>query len=81
MEFYPLVIVVYQHGERLLKVYVKSNLNQTRKFYFRKQTKNKTFNDSLTRLDITLDVLLVNCFVFKGVRPTNEPFGVACAAA
>jgi len=56
-------------------------LNQTKSFILEKKKKNKTFNDLLTRLDITLDVLLVNCFAFKGVRPTNEPFGVACAAA
>jgi hypothetical protein len=35
----------------------------------------------LTRLDITLDVLLGTCLIFKGVRPTNEPFDVAFAAA
>ncbi len=38
-------------------------------------------DDLLTRFDTTLDVLLGNCFVFKGVRRTNEPLGVACAAA
>ncbi len=55
-------------------------LHQTIKFIL-DQTKFHVVNDLLTRLDTTLDVLVGNCLVFKGVRPTNEPLDAACKPA
>jgi len=61
-------------------VYEYLNFDHSEKFHFLRKNKISSIGFFLTRFDATFGVVPTNCLVFNGVRPTNVPVDVACAA-